>query len=143
MTRFITLALAATMALAACDVVAGLLRAHQIHRAVGDNAIQPGAEVRARFEASELLVGANERFLNNILSILFVACHPKCEPKDASAVTLHERTKRIAVALAGTGQDGCCFGGVHLNSLDGQRRSGVSRLNAAIASVALRYRAVL
>jgi hypothetical protein len=30
-----------------------------------------------------------------------------------------ERAKRVAVTLAGTSQDGCCLGRVHLSRLDG------------------------
>jgi hypothetical protein len=34
-------------------------------------------------------------------------------------VPLDKFAERLAVALAGTGQDGCCFGRVHLIHLDG------------------------
>ena len=54
-----------------------------------------------------------------ILGILFVSRHPERQPEDAAAVPLDERAERLAVALAGTGQDGCCLGRVHLPSLDG------------------------
>jgi hypothetical protein len=39
-------------------IVPGLFRSHQIHRAIRDDAIEPRAEVRPRFEAPQLLVGA-------------------------------------------------------------------------------------
>ena len=106
-------------ALAARHVVPRLLRAHQIHRAVRDDAIQPGAEIRSRLEPAQLLDTREESFLHHIFGILLVPGHPERQPKDAPAVALDERAKRVAVTLAGTGQDGCCFGRVHLIHLDG------------------------
>jgi hypothetical protein len=84
--------------------VPGLFGAHQIHRAVGDDAIEPGAEIRARFEPSELPVGAKKALLHDILCILFIAGHPERQSKDGPAVALDERPKRLAVALARTVQ---------------------------------------
>ena len=46
------------LAVAANLIVAGLLGAHQIHRAVRHDPVQPRAEIRARFEASDLAVRA-------------------------------------------------------------------------------------
>jgi hypothetical protein len=45
-------------------------------------------------------------------------------------VPLDEGAKRIVVALAGTGQDGCSFGRVHLNRLDGGLPSGLALFQA-------------
>ena len=41
------------------------------------------------------------------------------QPEDAPAVPFDQRSKRLVVALAGTGQDGCRLGRVHLIHLDG------------------------
>ncbi len=49
-----------------------------------------------------------------LLGILLVARHAKSEPERASAVPFHEGSKRLAVTLAGSGQDGGCLGRVHL-----------------------------
>ena len=114
-------------AVAADLVVPRLLRPHQIHRAVGDDAIQPGAEVRPRLEPPQLPIGAKKAFLDHIFRILFVAGHPVGQPEDTPAVPLDERSERLAVALAGTGQDGCCFGRVHLSRLDGASLSWLAR----------------
>jgi len=94
-------------------IVACLFRAHQIHRAVRDNPLQPGAEVRARLEAAELSIRAKKTLLNHVFGILFISRHPEGQPEHSPAVPLYERAKRVAVTLAGTGQDSCSFGRVH------------------------------
>src|SRR5712692_8738756 len=111
-------------ALAARLIVTRLTGAHQIDRAVGHDAVEPGPEVGARLESAQLPVRPKEALLHNILSILLAAGHSKREAKDTLAVTLDERAKRLAVALAGPRQDGCCLARVHLLRLDGVGRAG-------------------
>ena len=117
-------------AVAAGLIVAGLLGAHQIHRTVGDDAIEPRAEIRARLEAAELSIRAKEAFLDHIFGILLIASHPERQPEHTPAVPLDEGAKRIVVALAGTGQDGCSFGRVHLPRLDGASDRGLALFRA-------------
>src|SRR6185295_13285206 len=130
-------------AVAANLVVPRLLRSHQIHRAVRDDAVQPGAEVRARLEASELPIRAKKAFLDHIFRILFVAGHPVGQPEDTPAVPLDERSERLAVTLAGTIQDGCCFGRVHLPRLDAAAEARLAPTDGqGLTAKALRYRAI-
>src|SRR5256885_1095695 len=80
---------------------------HQIDRAVRRDAVQPRAEIGARLEPAELSIRAEKAFLDHIFGILLIAGHPERQPENTPAVPLDERAKRLAVALAGTGQDGC------------------------------------
>jgi hypothetical protein len=72
-------------------------------------------------EAAEMPIRAEEALLNHVFGILFVAGHSEYQPEGIPAVPLHERAKRVVVALAGSGQDGRCFARSHLTSL---RRPG-------------------
>src|SRR5438094_10441886 len=60
-------------AVAARLIVARLFHSHHVHRTVRDDAIEPGAEIGARLEASELLVGAKETLLHHVFGILLVS----------------------------------------------------------------------
>ena len=97
----------------------GLLGAHQIHRAVRDDPIEPRPEVRARLEPVELTIRFEKALLDHIFGILLIPGHPEGQPEHTPAVPFDEGAKRLTVALAGTGQDGCRLGRVHLIHLDG------------------------
>lgn len=73
-------------------------RAAQVVRAIDGDAVEPGAEVGARLEASQVAVGAQERFLHHFLRVVFVARHTKRQPENGGAVPLDKRAKRVAVA---------------------------------------------
>ena len=93
-------------------------RAEQIHRAVHRDAVHPGAEAGARFEAIELPVGLQKRLLDHVFGVLTAAGHAVGEIEDTSAVTLDEQAERLAVAAASE-----CHGDAvvfrHLAGLDG------------------------
>ena len=93
--------------------------ANHVHRAVGDDAIEPGAEVGARLEAAKVAVRLDEAFLDDVFGVLFVAGHPERQPERGAAVALHELAEGLAVALAGAGKDGRYFARGHLDGLDG------------------------
>jgi hypothetical protein len=98
----------------------------QIHRAVDDDAVEPGAEVRPRLEPANLPEGANETLLDDVLGVPFLARQSEGEGKRLPCMELDERTKGISVALTRTRQDGCSFAGLHLRSLDERRAAAVS-----------------
>ena len=75
-------------------------RSDQIDRAVHGDAVQPGAEVRARFEPAQLLVRLQERLLDDVLGVRGIAGHPVRQPVDSAAVALDERPERFAVSVA-------------------------------------------
>ena len=75
-------------------------RPNQVDRAVHGDAVQPGAEVRPRLEAAQLLVGLQERLLHHVLGVRGAAGHPVRQPVDSAAVALDERPKRLAVSVA-------------------------------------------
>ena len=104
----------------------GMPRPHHVHRAVRDDAVEPGGEVGPRLEAAQLAVGPQKTLLHDILGILLVARHPEGQLKRTPAVPLHEGAESLAVALLSAGQDGCCVARVHPNSLDGLAAQGVS-----------------
>jgi hypothetical protein len=68
-----------------------------VDSAVRGDALEPGSEVRACFEAVELLVRAYKRILHGILRILFVSGNPEGEPKDIPAISFDERPEGILV----------------------------------------------
>src|SRR2546425_611269 len=94
-------------------------RSEFFYRTERRDAVQPRAEVRPRLEPSQLPIRPKEALLNHIFRILLVADHPERQPKHAPAVLFHQDAEGLAVALAGTSQDGCCFARVHLIHLDG------------------------
>src|SRR5207247_9550500 len=83
-------------------------------------------------------------FLKHISAGLRLAGHPEGEPEQTPAVPLHERAKRLAVALPGASQDGWGLRGVHPTPLDGFRRfwlgSGDTRYRGGLASTNARPR---
>ena len=60
--------------------------------------MQPGAKARARLEAIQLFVSAQEGFLHHVLRVLFVAGHAINQLEEPDAVALDEHTKRVLVA---------------------------------------------
>src|SRR5262249_60204644 len=76
-------------AFAARLIVPRLLRAHHVHRAVGRDPIQPGAEVRPRLEAAQLPIRAEETHLEHILAILLVAGYPLVQSEPQPAVPFY------------------------------------------------------
>ena len=73
--------------------------------------MQPRSEVRPGLESLQLLVGAQEGLLDDILGVVGIAGHPVRHPIDSPAVALHERPKGLAISVAGQ-RDG---GGVTLD----------------------------
>ena len=85
-------------------------RANQVDRAVHRDAVEPGAEVGARLETAQLLVGLQKRLLHHVLRVRRVAGHAVREPEDSTAVALHESAESLAISVASQ-RDG---GGVRL-----------------------------
>jgi imidazolonepropionase-like amidohydrolase len=100
-------------------VVARPARSDEIHGAVGDDAMEPGGEMGPGLEASELAIGPDEAFLDDVFRVLFVAGHPVGELKGPPAMAFNEDLKRLAVSLSGPRKHGRDFGPVHSDSLDG------------------------
>jgi hypothetical protein len=103
----------------------GMPGPHHVHGAVRDDSVQPGREVGAGFEASQLPIRPEKAFLHHILGILLVAGHPKGQLKRTPAVPLHQDAESLAVALLSAGEDRCHVAGVHPNRLDGLTAQGV------------------
>src|SRR5207302_8824649 len=72
-----------------------LSSAQQIHRTIRRNAIQPRAKPCARLESAQVLVGAQEGLLHEILRVLFIAGHTKSQLEEPDAVALNEQTKGV------------------------------------------------
>ena len=72
--------------------------------------MEPRAEVGTRLETAQLPVRPQERFLDDILGVVWIAGHTVREPVDGAAVTLDERSKSFAISIAGQ-RDG---GGVRM-----------------------------
>ena len=79
---------------------------HVVDRAVETNPVEPGREVRSRFEASELPIRAHEGFLNHVFGVLGPAGHPVGQPEDVPAVPLDEDAKSLLVAAPRPGDRG-------------------------------------
>ena len=75
-------------------------RSHVIDRAVETNPVQPGGEIRSRFEPAQLPVGAHERFLDDVFGVFGPAGHAIGQPVDAAAVPLDEHAKGFLVAAS-------------------------------------------
>src|SRR5262245_12835729 len=85
-------------------------RSNKVDRTVHRDSMQPGAEIRPRFETAELSVSFQESLLDDVLGVLRGAGHTVGEPIDSAAVALDERSKGFAISVAGQ-RDG---GGVRL-----------------------------
>jgi hypothetical protein len=88
-------------------------RAHVVDRAVERDPVEPGGEIRARFEAAQLPIRSHERFLHDVLGVFRHSCHSVRQSVDAAAMTLDEHAKRFLVASPGPG-DGSGVVQVHL-----------------------------
>ena len=93
-------------------------RPDQVDRTVHRDPVQPGAEVRARFEASQLLVCPQEGLLDDVFGVMRTAGHPVRKPVDGAAMAIHERMESFAVSVAGQ-RDGCGVRLRHPSCLDG------------------------
>ena len=96
--------------------------ANRVDRAIGDDAIEPRAEVRACLEAAQVAVRLDQTVLNDVFGVLFVAGHPECQPERGPAMALDELAKGLAVALPGAGENGRNVARGHLVELDGPTR---------------------
>jgi len=90
--------------------------AHHVHRAIGSDAIQPGAEVGPGLKSAELAIGAEKTFLHNIFGILFVSRHAEGELKHSAAVLLDQRPERFFISLPRPNERGRPVTGVHLGA---------------------------
>ena len=97
-------------------IVARLPSPHHVYRAVGDDPVEPGAEIGPRFESPQLPIGAEKALLDHVFCVLLVAGHAERQPEDGPAMAFDQYTERVAIALAGAGQDGRSLSRVHLGS---------------------------
>ena len=80
-------------------------RANQIDRTVHRDPVQPGAEIRPGLETAQLLVRLEPRLLHHVFRILRIAGHPVRERIDVAGMLFDQRSKRVAVAIAGLGDN--------------------------------------
>src|ERR1035438_9441052 len=78
-------------------LVAPLAHAHQIQRAIGRNAIHPGAKTGPLIELVKLAVGSEETLLHHVFGVLCVSRHTKCQPEQNATMALHERSESVRV----------------------------------------------
>src|SRR5579885_3214426 len=76
-----------------------LALAHAVNRIVRGDAIDPRAKVRAGLEFFKLLIGAQERLLDDFLGVVLVAGQAIGQPVYVAAIALDQ--KAIAVPIAG------------------------------------------
>ena len=96
-------------------------RANQVDRTVHRDPVQPGAKIRPGLETAQLLVRLEPRLLHHVFRILRVPGHPVRKRIDVAGMLFDERAKRVAVAVAGPG-DNRRVALVHPCSFDGLGR---------------------
>ena len=84
-------------------ILAMAAAANQVDRTVHGDPVQPGPKIRPGLEPAQLLVRLEPRLLHHVLRVLRIAGHPVRQRKDVAGMVIDERSKRIAVAIAGLG----------------------------------------
>jgi hypothetical protein len=90
--------------------------AHHVHRTVGRDPVQPGAEVRPCLKPSELAIRTEKAFLHDILGILFISHHAEGKLEHLPAVLLDECPEGLFVSLTRSNERGRPIAGVHLGA---------------------------